>query len=118
MSYLSYSRLNSLAETSFIAGTTFTLNFTAYQEDGVSALDLSGATIKWVLCPYGQIDYTALQKTGTITGTNTFKVVLTNADTKNLSGKYIHQPVITSFAGSVYKPAQGVILILQGITVT
>lgn len=116
MTFVNYSKLNSLKEFSFIAGTEYTLEFTVWEDDGVTPLDLAGATINWYLCPYGQPDYTALHLTGTITGTSTFKVVIPSASSISLSGKYIHQPVITSFAGSIYRPAQGVILILDGIS--
>ena len=118
MSYTSYAALNSLEETSFIAQSEFTLYFTAYQADGVTPLDLGGAYISWELCPYGQDSYTVLQKIAVVTGANTFKVVLLANDTRGLSGKYIHQPVITSFAGNIYRPAQGVLLILPAIPVT
>jgi len=118
MSYLSFSTLNSLDEFSFIAGNTYTLEFTVFEENGITPVDLSGATIVWTLCPYGQPTYSVLQKTGSITGANTFSVSLTAANTLSLSGKYIHQPVITSFAGSVYRPAQGVVLILPAVATT
>lgn len=114
-SYTSYLTLNSLDEFAMIAGTAQTLNFTMYESDGVNLVDLSGGTIKWVLCPFGQTDYNALEKTGTITGTGTFTVVLVKADTENLSGKYTQQPVITDYLGGVYRPAQGTVLILPRI---
>jgi hypothetical protein len=98
-----------------IAGSNFTLTFTAYDSDGISLLDLSGATIKWVISPFGQTNYTILQKTGVITGTGTFTVTLNSSDTASLSGKYIQQPVITDFLGNIFRPAQGTILILPRI---
>lgn len=112
--YINYAQINSLEEFAFIAGTSYTLNFTAYDSDGVTPLDLGGATIKWVLTPYGQ-SYNVLQITGVITGTSTFSVTITSADTASLSGKYIQQPVIIAFTGEVYRSAQGVVLILPAI---
>jgi hypothetical protein len=118
MTYINYATLNALEEFSFIAGNTYTLEFTVYEDNGVTPLDLQGATVDWTLCPYGQTDYTILQKSATITGTNTFEVVLSNTDTSALSGKYIQQPVITAFEGEEYRPAQGVILVLPQIVKT
>lgn len=114
-SYTSYSDINSLNEFSMIAGTNYTLTFTVYDSDGVNLLDLTGSTIKWVICPFGQSDYTVLQKTGVITGTGVFTVSLVGTDTATLSGKYVQQPVITDFIGNIFRPAQGTVLILPRI---
>lgn len=113
--FTSYTDINSLDEFSIISGGTFTLEFTVYEEDTVNLLDLSGATILWVVSPYGQEDYNVIQKSGTVTGTGTFSVVLSPSDTEGLSGKYIHQPIITDFSGNIYRPAQGTILIIPQI---
>jgi hypothetical protein len=115
MPYLLYSQINALEEIAFIGGTDFTLEFGVFEEDGVTPIDLSGATIKWVLCPYGQSDYNVLTKTGVMTSTNVFEVTLEKVDTQLLSGKYIHQPVVTSFLGKEYRPSQGTILIQPAI---
>lgn len=118
MTFVNYAKLNSLKEFSLIAGTEYTLEFNVFEADGVTPLDLGGATVKWALCPYGQPDYTILELTGTITDTNTFQFVLSSASTRTFSGKYIHQPIVYSFLGSEYRPAQGVILFLDSIPVT
>lgn len=115
MAYISYADLNALSETSFIAGTDFVLTFTVYESDGITPLDLGGASITWVMCPYGQPQYTALQLTGVITGTNTFTVSIPSASTTSFSGKYIQQPIITDFVNNVFRPAQGNIIILPQI---
>jgi len=118
MTYISFKTLNSLEEFSLIGGNPYTLQFSLYDSDGITPTDLTGATINWVLCPYGQPDFLSLSVVGTITGLNTFEVYLDNADTIELSGKYTHQPIITSFSGTDYRPAQGLILVLPGITTT
>ena len=117
MTFVNYAKLNSLKEFSLIAGTEYTLEFNVFEDDGITPLDLGGATVKWVLCPYGQPDYTVLEITGTITDTSTFQVVLPSASTRTFSGKYIQQPVIYSFLGSEYRPSQGVVSFLDSITV-
>jgi hypothetical protein len=116
MTYTSFSNINSLEEFSFIAGSQYTLDFTVYESDGFTPMGLGGATIYWVLAPYGQPDYRVAKITASITGTNTFTVTIPSATTATFSGKYIHQPVIISFAGKVYYPCQGIILILSKIS--
>ena len=116
MTYTSYATLNSLGEFSFIAGSQFEIDFTAYQSDGVNPMDLGGATVYWVLAPYGQPDYTVVQITGTVTGTNTFSFTIPFATSSTLSGKYIHQPIIVSFGGLEYRPAQGILTVIPTIT--
>lgn len=117
MSYIDYSELNSLEKTFFIAGSTQKLIFNACQQDG-TPIDLGGATIKWGLCPYGNSDFTSLDKSGTITDTSTFEIDLSDSDTENLEGTFIQQPIITAFTGEVYRPAQGVVVILPKISVS
>ena len=118
MGFISYQNLNSLEEISFIAGSNFILEFNVYEEDGVTPQNLGGATISWALCPYGEFDYNVLEKTGTITGTNIFEVVLDAIDTLTLAGKYIQQPIITDFSGGVFRPSQGILLILPANATT
>ena len=115
MSYTPYTDINSLEETSFIAGNTYTMKFEVFADDGVTPMDLGGANTYLVLSPYGQPDYTELQITGTITGTNTFEFDLTGK-TNDLSGKYVFQPVIVSFGGTEYRPAQGLITAIPRIS--
>lgn len=117
MAYDLYDQI-SLEEFIMIAGNSYTIDFTAYEEDGVNPMDLGGATVYWVLSPYGRPNYTAVQISGTITGANTFDIEFTSTISKNLSGKYIHQPVIVSFSGKEYRPAQGIINIVPKISYT
>jgi hypothetical protein len=116
---IDYSQINQLEDTVFIAGTKFTLYFVAYEEDGVNKKNLTGITPKWVLSPYGNTSYTALQKTSTVTDAaqGEFKVELVTTDTITLSGKYIQQPIIGT-SPNEYRLAQGIILIMPAIPVT
>ncbi len=115
MSYTSFSNINQLEEFSFIAGNLYTINFTVYESNGVTPMDLGGATVYWVLSPYGQPDYRIAKITASITGTNTFTVIIPSATSESLSGKYIHQPIIFSFGGKEYRPCQGVLLVLPQV---
>ena len=109
-----YSNLNTLDEISFIGGTYYILEFNVFDENG-DPIDISSATPTWLLCYYGQPDYAVVAKSGSITGTNTFEVIIDTADTENLSGKFLQQPTITDFDGTSYIPAQGVVTILPKI---
>lgn len=117
MSYLTYGSLNLLEETSFIAGNTFYLDYSVYDESGVP-IDLSGTTWTWRLSPYGETDYTVITKTQPtgITSPTAYinRVTLSSSDTISLYGKYIQQVTIIS-GGVTYKPAQGVITISPAI---
>jgi hypothetical protein len=115
MSYTAYTEINSLEEFSLIAGNSYTIDFIAYQSDGVNPMDLGGASVYWILSPYGQPDYNIVQITGTVTGLNTFEFNFTSTLSSPLSGKYVHQPVIVSFSGKEYRPAQGICLIIPRI---
>lgn len=117
MSYLTYATINSLEEFGFIAGTDYVITFNVFEENGITPLDMGGATIKWVLAPYGQTSYNVLQINGVITDVGVFTVTVPSASTETLSGKYIHQPVITSFAGAEYRPGQGTLLLIPRIPI-
>jgi hypothetical protein len=109
-----YDRLNNLPELSFIAGTDKVLTFTCYDEDS-SLLDITGGTVLWYLCPFGQYGVNILTVSGVVATANTFTVTLTAVDTLSLSGKYIQQVVITDFDGYTFRPGQGIVLILPAI---
>ncbi len=117
MSYITYATINSLEEFGFIAGTDYLITFYVYEVNGVTPLDMTGATIKWLLAPYGQTNINVLQLDGTITDIGIFTVSIPSEDTEDLNGKYIHQPVVTAFSGEKYKPGQGVLLIMPSIPV-
>lgn len=110
MSYASYLEINSLEEFSFIAGDKVTLAFTVFDDDGVTPMDLGGASVYLPFAPFGQPEYSELKVTGSVTGINTFEFVLDGL-TNDMSGKYIYQPTIVSFGGTEYRPAQGLVTI-------
>jgi hypothetical protein len=111
MTFITYAQINQLEEFGFIAGTDYTLTFNVFEADGQTPLDLGGATVKWVLSPYGQTSYNILELDGTIVSASTFEVEIPSASTEELSGKYIQQPVVISFIGETYRAGQGVVLI-------
>ena len=106
MPYNSYAQINTMEDFSLIAGNSFTIYFEAYEDDGVTPMDLGGATTHLTFAPFGQPEYSELTVLGIVTGTNAFKFVLDGL-TSNLSGIYILQPIIVSFFGKEYRPAQG-----------
>ena len=111
----SYDTLNNIPEISFTGGTNKTFLFTAYQENGLDLLDITTGSATWLLCPYGQFDTTALSKAATITDANHFSVTLEPADTILLSGKYIQQAKVTDSTGKIFRPGQGVVIILHAV---
>lgn len=112
MTYSDYSFLNCYEPFALIAGTSYTIEFEVFEEDGVNPLDLGGATVKWLVSPFGQSDYNSISSNGSMTGVNKFEFNLSPSDTINLSGKFIHQPVIMSFTGEEYRPGQGILTII------
>lgn len=108
------SELNQLADFALIAGTPETLEFFFYMNDG-TPIDLSQATAKWRLCYLGQYDYSVAEIAGEIFDGNGVVVKLTTADTANLSGKYIQQPVLIDVTGQEYIYQQGIVTILPKI---
>ena len=108
--------INDLQEFYMIAGRNETLVFNVY-DSGSAAVNLAGTSIIWLLAPYGSTD-SVLTKTCIKSGSpiNRFSVILTNADTDELSGKYVHQYTITN-SGSYVRPSQGIIFILPALTV-
>jgi|WetSurMetagenome_2_1015567.scaffolds.fasta_scaffold597963_1 hypothetical protein len=109
-----FSNLNSLTDISFIAGTDYTIKFVVNSQAG-SPIDLSTATCKWYLAPYGT-DFTVLRKTGSVIAAGTFSILLSANDTIDFFGKYTHQPSITFSNGKIIYPAQGIITILKGLS--
>lgn len=92
MTYTSYSDLYTLEEISFIAGTTYDLDFKLQDTSG-SYVSLVGKTFTWKMSPYGSKSVTTASKIGTslVTDDYTVRVTLSSLDTQSLSGKYIHQ---------------------------
>lgn len=113
MSYVSFQTINSLEEISFMGGSTYTIIFDIYDENSIP-VDSVLSSLSWKMFYYGQPGTVALTKSGVYTPLNRFTVTLTSADTQGLSGKFIHQAVITDYNGNTYKPAQGTILIVAG----
>ena len=110
MSYLTYAQINSLEEISFIGGTDYTLEFVVYDQSGALG-NITGATCTWKMSPYGKNSIVTLSYTGTVTSSTTFTVSIPSADTLSLSGKFVHQPIVTK-SGKTYRSQQGIINIL------
>ena len=118
MSIISYDTLNNLQEISFIAGSSKLLTFECYMQDGINPLNISNGYAKWVLCPYGEYDVSILEKEGILITANSFTVQLNSTDSLSLSGKYIQQITVMDSAGNIFKPGQGVVIVLPGIPVS
>ena len=107
-----------------IGGTYFSITFNVKDENG-DIVDINGATINWKMRQYGEFYTTAVVSKSTAVSsevlitnasTGTFKVFINANDTAGLAGKFVHQPIITDFAGKTFIPAQGIIVIDKKIT--
>lgn len=110
----SFDIINNLGSYEFIAGSDQTFIFNVFDQDG-AAVDLTGSTNTCSLSPYGQSEIVSLEKSGTITGTNQFKIELAASDTTDFSGKYALQPRSVSFVGRIYLPGQAILTIINEI---
>lgn len=111
---LSSTSIYNIVEITKIAGNYFELDYTVLDSTN-NPVDLTASTCILNISYYGQPNFIALTKTGTITGLNTFKIVFNAPDTVNLSGKFVQQPVVTDFSGDVFIPGQGIINLLPKI---
>jgi hypothetical protein len=109
---VNYLTINSLEEISFIGGTEYTLEYVVYDQSGALA-NISGATCSAVISEYGNPDV-LLTYAGNKTSATTFEVVFLSADSKALSGKFIHQPIVVE-SGKEYRSQQGIINITSAI---
>lgn len=114
MTNTSYAAINTLEEISLIGGSYTVLEFTLYEENGVTPLNISAYTITWEMTYWGYNE-TILTKNGTITGTNVFEIELLSGDTLALSGKFMQQPVLVDGNGNTFRPAQGTVIIAPAI---
>lgn len=111
------SYITRLQEIELIAGDSgIVLEFQVLYEDG-EPLDLQDDIAKWYLAPLGMKHIPILEKDGKILCDNSekgclyyrFTVSLEQEDTKNLYGKYVHQPVIVDRKGRIFRRAEGFI---------
>lgn len=97
-------------------GSDKTLNFTVTDESG-DAVDITGATIKWILAT-DQGASASLTKTGSVTsGTSgKFSVSLTGADTDGFSGMFYHEARVTDGSGTITHVVSGLVNIIGTVT--
>lgn len=113
--------INDLAEFSFIAGAYQELYFDVYTASG-SPVDITSASCLLVISQYGDQGNLILQITGSpvVAGSvlNQFVAELLTADTKDLYGKYVFQPVVQAADGTEHRPSQGLVTIIPRIPLT
>jgi len=112
-----YNQINTLEEIVFVGGTVYTIEFTVYDDTG-APVDLSTMTCEWAMSYYGQEGSAVYSAdfTSTIV-VNVFTATIPSSVTESLSGKFVHQPIITDFGGDEFRPAQGVITIIPAIII-
>lgn len=104
-----------LDEVSFIAGSREFLDFEICDKDNKPVELVTMQSIVWQLAYLGDKDNPVLTKDGVVFDVNHFRVSLDANDTVNLRGKFIHQPILTDALGNVYKPAEGLLNIVESI---
>ena len=112
------SYITKLQEIELIAGDSgIVLEFQVFYEDG-EPLDLQDDTAKWYLAPIGMKHSPILEKDCTILRDGNleegylyyrFTVSLEQDDTKDLYGRYVHQPVLIDRKGRNFRRAEGFI---------
>src|SRR5574340_108552 len=91
------------------AGEDKTLNGMVYQSDGVTAQDITGPTIAWVLKTGPQALTNVLSKAGVIVSAvgGTYTITLADTDTSALVGTYWHYAELTDAIGNNTKITEG-----------
>src|SRR5258706_229218 len=117
MSIITFNDINNIDNLSFIAGNTYSLIFNVFDDDNVP-LNLNASTPTWNLSLYDEPSFNILDKTGTFISDNSFSIVLSSDDTKNLSGKYIQQCYLTAFSGQKFYLTQGVVTVIPSTPFT
>ena len=110
-----YDQANYLPDAWLYAGSNKTWTYPCFQEDGSTPLNISNGSLTLVLCPYGEPEIISLVKMGVIASAYSFTVSFTEADTINLSGKYLQQPIVLDSDGNTFRPGQGTVLIFPAI---
>mgnify|MGYP003344638520 CR=1 FL=1 len=110
--------INTIPEITFIAGTTYIIDFTFADANG-SPADLRNGVWTFRMARYGETTH-VLSKSYAIpnsaTAVYTVQVTLNSSDTLGLSGVYSHQSTLEyNGNGVLYKPAQGIMHILPAI---
>lgn len=107
--------INALDEFTMIQNGREILQFSVFYSDGTPVDLTSIQSIYWVLCRYGNPNYSVLKKEAQEIFENNFQIILDPQDTTYLSGKYIQQPVIVDFYGVEHRFSQGIINFIPGI---
>ena len=104
-----------------VAGDTAELSFSVYEEDGLTAQDLSGASIAWQMRRAGSSTALVSKTTGdgiTVTDAEAGKltVSLDPEDTEDLAaGRYAHGAVVTDSDDNVSTISLGFMVLLPAV---
>lgn len=105
-----------LDEFSFIAGNFQELEFQVRDMETSEPVDLNDLNeIRWVLFRYGDVDNPLLSLKGVVslTDPSIFRITIKTDYTKDLSGLFMHQPILIDGEGREFSPAQGLINIIS-----
>lgn len=109
-----YKKTDYLETVSLIAASNFKFEFELKSSTNVP-LKTGGATLTWLLSPYGQPEICVLQKEVTSNGNGIFTVSVDYTDTYYLGGTYMQQIEIKDIDGKHFRPVQGIVIIRKAI---
>lgn len=112
MADISSISVNIINQIQIIGGTYKEITFDVFDVNR-QPVDISSFSLSWIMSPFGKPNIVSLTKPGVFRtdyiNKNRFTVYLHSADTIALSGKYVHQPVISGNTGYDFRLGQGLI---------
>lgn len=99
-----------MEQISFTGGSKETIPLEFYNENG-EKINITNYQVIWTMSRFGESEHTLLTKEGVLAGDYACNIVLNSDDTKNLSGKFVHQVTIIDYLGNERVPAKGIIKI-------
>lgn len=109
-----YETINYLADHTFVAGSSWRINFTTFESDDITELDITGGSTSYRIAPLGDNTNTVINLTGVIDDAllGEWHVLLESSDTTGMIGVFKGQPRVVAYNGNVYIPGQGDVTII------
>ena len=114
-----YETINYLADWTFIAGSSWRIDFTTFESDDVTPQDMTGGSASYRIAPLGDNTNTLVELTGIFDdiANGEWHVLLESSHTTGISGVFKGQPRLVDFGSDVFLPGQGNVTILPENTV-
>lgn len=114
-----YEEINYMENWTFIAGSSWQVNFTTFESDGTTPLDMTAGSASYRIAPLGDNENTLVDLTGIFDdiSNGVWHVILESSDTTGIAGVFTGQARLVDFGGDVFLPGQGRVTILPENTV-